>query len=42
MKTKLPVRKDGESQNELYFLSALIFATLYGLPVLTYLLGLQR
>ena len=38
MKTSASVRKDGESQKGLYLLSALVFAFLYGLPVLVYLL----
>jgi hypothetical protein len=38
MKPKTRVGKNGESQSGLYLLSALVFALLYGLPVLVYLL----
>ena len=39
MKMRLPVRKHAEPQAGLYLLSALMFAALYGLPLLAYLLG---
>lgn len=38
MKTSVSVRKNGENQWGLYLLSTLVFALLYGLPVLVYLL----
>jgi len=38
MNASKPVRRNGEPQGGLYVLSALVFALLYGLPVLVYLL----
>ena len=38
MNASAPVRKNGETQGGIYVLSALVFALLYGLPVLVYLL----
>ena len=39
MKTEPSAMKDGESKLGLYLLAAVMFAVIYGLPVLAYFVG---